>query len=419
MEIAGLLPFDEALKRTRVQRMKWLALALLAAMLVMLGVSAAFRSAHPWLAWVYAFAEAAAVGAIADWFAVTALFRHPVGLPIPHTAIIPRNKDRIGESLGRFVEHNFLTPGNVIRKLAERNLTRVIADWLSDARNSRELSRRICSLIPPLLQKLDDDDVRRFMDQTVISQLERVDLARAAGHALDLLTADDRHQQLLDEGLKALDAWLDANRGLIKEKFGEASRYTPGILDRYIVNKFVDGILKLLHDVAQDTQHEVRQRFDRATRDLVAELKTSDAHRERGRDIARQLVAHLRERQYYRRLWEALVKRIVDDIAAPDSKLVEHLAGAMAALGNALRHDDAMQRKLNEWVLGALENLILRHRHQVSLLISEVVRSWNAQEVADKIEMEIGRDLQYIRLNGTFVGGIVGVVLHGAVQFAT
>jgi uncharacterized membrane-anchored protein YjiN (DUF445 family) len=416
MKMPDSLLLDDSLKRARVQQMKWLALALLISMLVVLLLSAAYRAAHPWLAWTYAFAEAAAVGAIADWFAVTALFRHPLGLPIPHTSIIPRNKDRIGESLGRFVEQNFLTPDNVIAKLAERNIARTIADWLAEKVNSRDVAIRACSLIPPLIQKLDDDDVRRFLDQVVTSQLERLDVARATGHILDVLTAANRHQQLLDQGLKALDTWLSGNRALIKEKFGEASLYTPGFLDTYIVNRFVDGILNLLHEIAEDPGHEMRRRFDLATRDFIHELKTSDIYRKRGRELAHQILAHLQQGNYYRSLWRQVTQRIVDDIAAPNSALVDHVAGALVAAASALREDDALQRKLNAWSLGALQKLMLRHRRQVSLLISDVVRSWDAKEVSAKVEMEIGRDLQYIRLNGTFVGGVVGVVLHGAVQ---
>jgi uncharacterized membrane-anchored protein YjiN (DUF445 family) len=407
---------NDDLKRARVRQMKALALTLLIAMLGLLWISAAYRPSHPWLGWVFAFAEAAAVGAIADWFAVTALFRHPLGLPIPHTAIIPRNKDAIGASLGQFVEHNFLTPENVIQKLVQKNLARTCGEWLADSANSGDLAKRICSYIPALLEKLDDEDVRRFLDQALLSQLERLDLSRITGKLLDMLTAGGRHQELLDHALKALDRWLDQNRAPIKAKFGEASRYTPRFIDQYIVNKFVDGILLLLHEVAEDPAHEIRARFDQATRDLIVDLQTSDAHRERGADIARQLVEHLRRESYYRSLWAALTRRIVDDIASDDSVLVEHVATALAAAGRALRADVALQDKLNLWALAALERLMLRHRHQVSTLITDVVKSWDAREVSEKIEMEIGRDLQYIRLNGTVVGGLAGVVLYAATQ---
>jgi uncharacterized membrane-anchored protein YjiN (DUF445 family) len=407
------------LKRARVRRMKLLALGLLFAMLCLLALSTAHRATHPWLGWVYAFAEAAAVGAIADWFAVTALFRHPLGLPIPHTAIIPKNKDDIGASLGDFVEHNFLTPDNVIRKLEQRNLARAGADWLADPDNSEEVAQRVGSLILDLLEKLEDEDVQRFLDRAITSQLERLDLARLAGEALDLLTAEDRHQALLDHGLKALDVWLNGNRALIKAKFGEASRYTPDVIDSYVANRFVDGMLTLLHEVAENPQHDIRAHFNQTTREFIDELKTSPAYREQGQAVALRLVAHLRHEQYYHQLWIELRSRIRQDMSGEHSVIREHVAATLLSAACTLQRDAALQHKLNGWLLPILEGLMLRHRHQVSRLIADVVKSWDAREVAEKIEMEIGRDLQYIRLNGTFVGGLVGLLLYGATYMAT
>ena len=412
---------DDALaagKHAKVRRTKWLASSMLLAMLGLLALSAAYRDAHPWLDWVHAFAEAAAVGAIADWFAVTALFRHPLGLPIPHTAIIPKNKDEIGTSLGQFVEHNFLTPDNVIRKLEQRNLARAGADWLAVPEHSEQVAKRVCAQIPLLLEKLEDKDLQRLLDRAITPQLERLDLARVAGEALDMLTADSRHQALLDQGLKALDVWLSDNRLLIQAKFSETSKYTPVVLDNYIANRFVDGVLSLLHEVAANPQHELRSRFDQATREFIGKLKTSPEYQQRGEAIKRDLLTHLRREQYYRELWAALKSRVLADLAGDRSVFREHVAAALMAVANALRDDAALQHKLNGWTLQALEGLMVRHRHQVSLLITDVVKSWDAREVSERVEMEIGKDLQFIRINGTVVGGMVGVLLHGAARLA-
>ena len=412
---------DDALaagKHAKVRRTKWLASSMLLAMLGLLALSAAYSDAHPWLGWVHAFAEAAAVGAIADWFAVTALFRHPLGLPIPHTAIIPKNKDEIGTSLGQFVEHNFLTPDNVIRKLEQRNLARAGADWLAVPEHSEQVAKRVCAQIPLLLEKLEDKDLQRLLDRAITPQLERLDLARVAGEALDMLTADSRHQALLDQGLKALDVWLSDNRLLIQAKFSETSKYTPVVLDNYIANRFVDGVLSLLHEVAANPQHELRSRFDQATREFIGKLKTSPEYQERGEAIKRDLLTHLRREQYYRELWAALKSRVLADLAGDRSVFREHVAAALMAVANALRDDAALQHKLNGWTLQALEGLMVRHRHQVSLLITDVVKSWDAREVSERVEMEIGKDLQFIRINGTVVGGMVGVLLHGVARLA-
>ena len=405
---------EEDRKRRDVRRMKCLASGVLVAMLALLAVSTAFRSSHPWLDWVHAFAEASAVGAIADWFAVTALFRHPLGLPIPHTAIIPRNKDDIGMGLGEFVEHNFLTADNVIRKLERRNLALDAADFLADPANATEIARRVCVLVPTLMTKLEDEDVRRLLDRALSAEFERLDLAGIASEVLDTLVAHGRHQALLDQGLKALDAWLNRNRALIRAKFSEASRYTPGVIDAFIVRRFVDGILTLLHEVADNPEHDIRSRFDQATRDFIDKLKHSPDYRERCTVVTRELVEHVRRTDYYRRLWDDLKARIIEDIAGPDSILLQRVSGVLRTTANALRGEEALQRKLNGWMLQALEALMMRHRHQIALLIAEVVKSWNASELSEKLELEIGKDLQYIRLNGAFIGGLVGLLIHGA-----
>lgn len=401
-----------------VVRMKRLALALLLVMLTTFAVSATWQEAYPWLRWVRAFAEAGSVGAIADWFAVTALFRHPLGLPIPHTAIIPRNKDEIGTALGKFVEENFLTPENVARRLREADAVGQALNWLYRPENSQRCARATCELLPGLLERLGDEDLRRFLDRAVVPQLERLDVAALAGEVLEILTHEGRHQALLDQGLGALDDWLQEHRDLIRQKFGEASAYTPGIFDRYVVNRFVDGITSLIHDIAVDPEHEVRQRFDAATQEFVRQLKESPEYAQTGREWMAGLLAHLRSEAYYRSVWDDVVTRVGRDIAQPDSVLVTTLADLLTSTTRTVLEDPALLARLDAWILEGVEGLVVRHRQEISRLIAEVVASWDAKEVAAKVETEIGRDLQYIRINGTLVGGTVGVLLHALGRLA-
>jgi uncharacterized membrane-anchored protein YjiN (DUF445 family) len=409
---SGLIIADEALKRARLSSMQWIATSLLGAMLALLLVSAFFGTTYPWLRWVQAFAEAAVVGAIADWFAVVALFRHPLGLPIPHTAIVPRNKDDIGESLGKFVEHNFLTPQNVMRRLGQTNLAHAGAQWLARRDNSKRAAANICALIPRILDMIDDEDVRQFLERTVGPQLDKLNLSRVAGEALEIVTAGDHHLALLDRGLKAIERLVTANRDLIVARFGDYSKYTPGFLDAYIVDKFVAGIVRLLHDAALDPGHPIRLQFAEATREFIEKLKTSPDFHARGEVIKRDLIDHVKGEQYYRRIWEHVERRILADLTGADSQIEQYLTDALVALGDGLLNDAPMQQKLNAWTLKALEALMLTHRHQISSLITDIVKSWDAKEISKKVELEIGKDLQYIRLNGTLVGGSVGVLLH-------
>jgi uncharacterized membrane-anchored protein YjiN (DUF445 family) len=399
-------------KLENLRRHQRFALALLLAMVALLAITSVNIAAHPWTAWLKAFAEAAVVGAVADWFAVVALFRHPLGLPIAHTAIIPNNKDRIGESLGRFVEENFLTPENVIERLARVNVAKACGTWLADPANSDRAAAGLCGMVPRVLTMIQDEDVARFLTRTLLGELDKVNLSPVAGEVLELVTSGEQYQALFDDALKGIERLIVANQALILEKFGEASKYTPGFIDQYIVDRFVAGIVRLLQEVIADPRHPLRMQFADSTRTLIEKLKTSPAMHERGAAIKRQLIEHLRTKPYYAAIWHDIKNRILADVASDRSRLRQTASSLLKSLGAGLEKDEAMQRKLNEWLLGALETLMLVHRHQISLLITDVVKSWDARDVSEKIELEIGKDLQFIRLNGTLVGGCVGVLLH-------
>jgi uncharacterized membrane-anchored protein YjiN (DUF445 family) len=399
-------------KLDNLRRMQRIALTLLLMMAALLAATSFTIAAHPWTAWLKAFAEAAVVGAVADWFAVVALFRRPLGLPIAHTAIIPNNKDRIGETLGRFVEENFLTPENVMRRLVDVNFAKVGGAWLAEPANSDRVAVGICAIVPHVLTMFQDEDVTRFLTRTLLGELEKINLSRVTGEVLEVVTTGEQYQALFDDAVKGVERLISTNQALILEKFGEASKYTPGFFDRYVVDRFVRGIVRLLQEVIADPQHPLRTQFAESTRDLIEALKASPEMHARGAAIKEQIIEHLRTKPYYAALWNDIKNRILADVASDQSRLRGATSSLLNALGSGLVRDEAMQGKLNQWLQGALEALMLAHRHQISLLIADVVRSWDAREVSAKIELEIGKDLQYIRLNGTLVGGCVGVLLH-------
>ena len=349
---------------TALRRTQCGATALLLAMLVLTFVSAAQVAAHPWLHWVRAFAEAAAVGATADWYAVVALFRHPLGLPMPHSAIIPASKDRIGANLGAFVEHNFLTRENIAPRLQQHNAAAALARWLVEARNRHAVARAVCDVLPGLLRAIDDRDLRRLLEGALKPLLLRLDVPRSTAH------------------------WLDKHKGLVRAKFSEASRYTPALLDDYIVDRFVEGIGAMLHEVAANPQHELRVRFEGATGELVSAI------------------------------WRDLGAWVQADVGGDRSKLCGHVAAALDAVCREMLSNPALQQRLNAWWLDVAQELVLRLRRELSTLIADVVRGWDALDITSKVELEIGRDLQFIRINGTLVGGLVGLLLHAAVLTA-
>ena len=402
------------MKISQLRRMQRLASALLGVALVLLFLSSTYQATYPWLQWVRAFAEASAVGALADWFAVVALFRHPLGLPIPHTAIIPRKKDSIGETLGEFVEQNFLTPENILEQLARHNAAKAAAEWLVNPANGRAVAQAAGELLPGLFKAMEDEDLVGFLDSTLSPQLLRLDVSRLAGGFLEILTRGDRHQPLLDHALKALQGWLEANQGSIQAKFSEASRFTPALLDSYIVEKFLAGIFALIREVGEDPGHELRLQFDQAVKNLVQELKTSTRYQQAGRALLHDLLEHVRTENYYQWLWRDIRARIEADLQADHSIIREYVASAVLFFGKGLLEDPVVQHKLNAYWLDAVRHIVLRYRHSISGLITEVVKSWDAEEVGRKVELEIGKDLQYIRINGTLVGGAAGLLLHAA-----
>jgi uncharacterized membrane-anchored protein YjiN (DUF445 family) len=406
---------DEKLVLSR--RMRTTATCLLAAMIVLLLTCAVWQAAHPWLAWPRAFAEAGTVGAIADWYAVIALFRHPCGIPIPHTAIIPKNQRRIAESLGDFVEQNFLTPEVIGERLSGYNAAEALAGWLALRDNSSVIADAVADSLPRMLEGIDETDVERLFDRVVIPRLRALEISRVASRVLNILTEGNRHQPLLDRGLTAVETWLSANVDLIQAKFSEASKYTPASLDAYIVKKFIDGVVALMHEVVANPEHELRRRFDSAVQDFSIELRTSAVHRRYGRLLFRDCIRHLQGGDYYRVLLEHIRAYVLADLGSERSVVRGMLADALVSLGRGVANDTAIQHKLNAWWLDIAKRLVQRHRHQLSTLITDVVTGWDAKEVSRKIEAEIGRDLQYIRINGTFVGGTVGVLIHACVFF--
>lgn len=403
-------------KRLRLERMRTTATCLLAAMIGLLLICVAWQAAHPWLAWPRAFAEAGTVGAIADWYAVVALFRHPCGIPIPHTAIIPKNQQRIAESLGSFVEQNFLTPEVILGRLSGFDAAQALAGWLTVRENSAVIADVMAGSLPRLLEDIDEKDVEHLFERLVIPRLRTLDVSRTAGQLLKILTEGKRHQPLLDRGLSAAQAWLSSNVDLIKAKFSEASKYTPAPLDAYIVNKFVEGIVALIHEVVANPEHELRRQFDAAVRDLSGNLQRSPVYRRFGRLLLRDCIRHLENGRYYGVLLDHLRAHVLADLGGKDSVVRDMLAGTFVSIGHGLANEPSIRHKLNAWWLDIAGLLVRRHRHQLSALITDVVKGWDEKEVSRKLDAEIGRDLQFIRINGTFVGGTVGVLIHACVS---
>jgi uncharacterized membrane-anchored protein YjiN (DUF445 family) len=401
-------------KLARLKRMRLVALAALIAMLVAYAASSIWQHAIPAFQWLRAFAEAGVAGAIADWYAVVALFRHPLSLPLPHTAIIPRNKDRIAESVGSFIETHFLTSENVVEKLVRLDLAATASEWLSEPANSRDLADTLCDLVPPTLETVEDSEIRTFVQRMAGSLMESLDLVAVVDRLITVVVNRDRDRAILKKVLLWLRDWVSNNRDAIKIEFGRVSRYTPGFLDAYIVSRFVEGVAHLLEEAAEDPEHQIWHEIDRAIEELRQNLRTSPALREQIATVARETLASLAESDLTASLWTDLKSDVIADLSGERSRIRRWTANAFSRLGSALADDQVVQQKLNAWCLAAIGKTLPRARPAIGRWIADIVKGWDKQEITRKLETEIGTDLQYIRLNGALVGGLVGLALHAA-----
>jgi uncharacterized membrane-anchored protein YjiN (DUF445 family) len=405
--------------------MKAVALGLLLLAAALYALATHLLPSHAGWGYLQAFAEAAMVGAIADWFAVTALFRHPLGLPIPHTAIIPRKQARLGRNLADFICTHFLATPQVMAKLEAFDAAGRLAGWLRQPSNAEALARQMVGVARYGINALRDERVRQFILRSATRRLRQLDLARLGGQLLDMLTHERRHQAMLDELLAQLDALLQDERvqqrlaaGLSSEfsalRFRLFGKDIP--LDekagQWSADKVVRRVSELIGEISRDPQHELRGHFDACVVRFIERLKEDPAFRLRGEQIREQLLAHPALVGYLRQLWDDLLDWLQADLGAADSTIRRRLLRLCLRLGEALERDVAMRRWINDQLLEVAPALVERHREDIRRYIAERVERWNSDELVAQLELNVGKDLQYIRVNGTLVGGMVGLGLH-------
>ena len=415
---------QEDLQARRLAQMKRIALGLLGAAACVYALATAMEGRH--LAWGYvaAFAEAAMVGAMADWFAVVALFRHPLGLPIPHTAIIPANKARIGANLAGFICNNFLSTPQVLAKLEQFDPAGRLAQWLAQPASGQQLGRLGVAAARYGLSAFDDDRVRAFLGQAASAGLAKVDLSVLAGQALEALTEGGRHQALLDDVLRQVATLVEGEA--VQEHITDAIareikalRYVglDQVAARMATRKVVAVVANTIGDLAVEPDHPLRLRFDAFTHDFIERLQHDPAFHARGEKLRADLLAHPALGEYLHGLWGELLGWLHADLGRPESSIGARIADLAQTLGQRLAADEAMRRWINEQITGAAPLAIERYREDIRRYIVERVDAWNTDEMTQELERNVGRDLQFIRINGTLVGGLVGLLIHAATQW--
>ena len=374
-----------------------------------------WQSAHgaAWAGYLEAAAEAAMVGALADWFAVTALFRHPLGLPIPHTAIIPKRKAALGSSLGEFVGENFLA-GDVVRaRLRAIGLSGRFGAWLADPEHADLMAQGAGGVLRGALAVMRDEEVQSVVGGTVNRWLEAQPLGPPAGRMLARFTARDGHRPLVDLLSRQAVSWLELHPEAIERTVaGEAPGWTPRFVDERVAKRIHRELVRFATGVRDDPRHPARAAIDRFLTDFAADLAGDPATMERAEKAKRDLIAHPEVQRLVGSLWDRLRALTLAAVDSPDGETRARLRQAIAAFGTRLVEDEHLRAKLDGWIEDAAVHVVTGYRGEITALITDTVEAWDAQETARKIEFQVGRDLQFIRINGTVVGALAGLIIY-------
>jgi uncharacterized membrane-anchored protein YjiN (DUF445 family) len=355
------------------------------------------------------------VGGLADWFAVTALFRHPLGLPIPHTAIIPRNKDRIGQALASFLRDNFLITGVIARRMRNIDIAGAAGRFLRTPEGEGDRIRRGASrLIADIFEGLDDERLGGLVKGAVSSRLKKIEVSPLLGHALASAINEERHVPMLEAAIRWMARALDANEGLIRDMVHKRASWVLKIagLDTKLADAIVDGLRKLTAEMSTDPAHPVRIKVEEALAQLANDLQTKPETRLRVEAMKDELLANRSVGLWLDTLWQKGREAVIKAARNPDAAMAGKLGEVLRSMGTTLESDARIRGAINQFVRRAAAGMAASYGSSIVKLVSETVRGWDAETVTARLEAAVGRDLQYIRINGTLVGGLVGVVIH-------
>lgn len=411
--VSTLQPLDDPAKQAQLARMKRRATGLLVVATIVFVVARLLESRWPWVGVIRATAEAAMVGGLADWFAVTALFRRPLGLPIPHTAIIAARKDQIGRTLGRFVQRHFVSPEVLQAKLQSLRVAEHLARWLATPENSRLVARHTATALANAARVLRDEDVQALIDGVIARKVRSTPVAPLIGKLLSLITADDRHQELLNEAVKLVARAVDENQEMIRDRIAlEAPWWVPELVEDKMHEKIVAGVDRTLREVRDDPQHPLRQRFDVALETFIEKLHSSPEVQARAERMKEELLDAAAIRRLSTAIWEDAKAAIVRYAENPESYAPGAMERGLTSFGQAMLDDPELLAKVDRWITSVAVYLVNRYHGEVEQLIASTVAAWDPEVTSQRIELAVGKDLQYIRINGTLVGGLAGLAIY-------
>jgi uncharacterized membrane-anchored protein YjiN (DUF445 family) len=407
----------EAEKRAALRRMKLVALSFLVGAAVVFVVMSAWPGDPAWTGYVKAAAEAGMVGALADWFAVTALFRHPLGLPIPHTAIIPTRKDAIGDSLGEFVGANFLSEQVVRERLRRVGVSARLGGWLAEPDNAERVTAELATVVRGVVAVLRDEDVQAVMEQAVVKRVVAVPWGPPLGKLMAGVVEDGTHHKLVDLMCDRAYEWVKENHPTVLRVVSDrAPTWSPKFVDSMVADKVYGEVLTFAWNVKTDVNHPMRLAIDKFLGEFASDMQTDPATMERAEVVKQQVLEHPEVQNVIGSTWSTAKRMLLDAAEDPSSELRKRVREGLIALGRKLVEDESLREKADSWVEGAAAYVVLNYRDEITTLITDTVQRWDAEETSRKIELQVGRDLQFIRINGTVVGSLAGLLIYTVAQ---
>lgn len=407
-------------KKAQLRKYKMFATGLFLLMAVVFIVMTVLEKKNPahWIGYLRAFSEAAMVGALADWFAVTALFNYPLGIKIPHTNLIENSKERIGDNLGNFVVENFLSPQNIRPYIQKIKISNFIGDWLSKDRNQENLVKEVSLIVLDILNKLDDTTVVTFIGKKAKEMTDEVKINKIVGSGLEYVLNKDDHQKLITSLSRQIKDYVLQNQQMVKERVKTESFFLiPKFVDDGIAEKITKGLSKYFEEVEFNENHPLRTEITHKLYEFSQEMQTHENWEIQFQGIKNDFLQGEKIRQYSRDIWTSLKKSLSAELQAEGSALKKYLQTNLTELSHNLKTDEKFQNKIDHWVRVTAYKYILKNTHQFGGLISSTVGNWEGKELSAKLELEVGKDLQFIRVNGTLVGGLVGLIIYTVTNF--
>lgn len=410
---------DEA-KRKQLKKYKAFATGLFLLMAVIFIVTSLLQKTNDshWIGYVKAFSEAAMVGALADWFAVTALFRHPLGLPIPHTNLIENSKQRLGDNLGSFVVNNFLSPQNIRPYIQKLKVSGFVGEWLVKEKNQEILIKNLSDIVLDILNKLDDSEVSHFISKKVSEMTDSIQLNVILGNGITYLLEKNDHQKIITNLSSQIKNYIIENDEMIQERVKKGSySFIPAFVDNKIADKIANGLSDFFKEVEEDPNHEIRALVTRKIYEFSNELKQDPKWEDEFKNIKNDLLKGNKLDEYSNDIWVSIKNTLRKELQEDQSSLKNYISKNLNEFSQNLKTDETLQNKIDHWIRVTTYKYILKNTHQFGNLISSTVGNWQGKELSEKLELEVGKDLQFIRVNGTLVGGLVGLIIYTISHF--